>query len=107
MFKTYTAANRGIMESREDCVYGTVLCIHYMIPFSNKGINAVTQPVKQSMLHLRLLWSWPLSEDQSPPSSVALQWPQMMVVGGDQRSCKMARTEKVNKNITLHIGLIR
>ena len=79
------------------------------ILFSNKGlgINAVTQPVKQSMFHLRLLWSRPLSEAQSPPSSVALQWPQMMVVGGDQKSCRMVRTEKVNKNISLRISLIR
>ena len=48
---------------------------------------SLMQPVKQSMFHLRLLWSRPLSEDQSPPSSTALQWFQMMVVGGDQMTC--------------------
>ena len=78
------------------------------IPFSNRvGTKAVTQPVKQSVFHLSLLWSQLLSEDESPPSSVVLQWPQMMVVGGDQKSCRMARTEKINKNISLRISLIR
>ena len=64
------------MESGKDCVYGTVLCIHYMIPFSNKFRYQCCHSACQA---------------EHASSEVAV------VSGGDQRSYKMARTEKDNK----------
>ena len=53
----------------------------------------VTQPVKQSMFHLRLLLCWLLSEGLSPPSSAILQVLQMMVVHGGRKTCRVDRID--------------
>ena len=51
------------------------------------------------MFHLKLRWTWPLSEDQCHSFSVVPQWLQMMVVCGGQRSYSVDR-HKVNKLMT-------
>ena len=57
----------------------------------NYNHDVSLEHVKQSRSHLRLLLCWLLSEGQSHPSSVVLQWPQMMGGCGGQTTCKVNR----------------
>ena len=61
--------------------------------FWNYNHDVSLKHVKQSRSHLMLLLCWLLSEGQSHPSSVVLQWPQMMGDCGGQKTCRVDRIQ--------------